>query len=115
MLKAVVIQHVAFEDLGSFASVLKDHRFEVTSILSPIADPKEIALLQADLVVVSGGPLSVNDTGDFPFLDSELALLRSRLEARLPTMGICLGAQLMAVALGSQVRPGARAEIGWRP
>lgn len=67
----------------------------------------------ADLVVILGGPIGVDETDDYPFLTSEVALIEYRLSRNLPTLGICLGSQLMAKALGSRVYKGAVKEIGW--
>ena len=61
-----------------------------------------------------GGPIGVYQTDLYPFLSQEIQLLRVRLAQRLPTLGICLGAQLMAAALGARVHPGNNGkEIGW--
>jgi GMP synthase (glutamine-hydrolysing) len=67
----------------------------------------------ADLLVVLGGPIGAYDTEAYPFLLEEIALLEARLAAGRPTLGICLGAQLIAQALGARVRRAPAKEIGW--
>jgi GMP synthase (glutamine-hydrolysing) len=112
---AVAIRHVAFEDLGAFAPVLAEHGYAVryhdvgldsVAALDPSAD---------DLLVVLGGPIGAYEEDRYPFLREELVLLEARLAADRPTLGICLGAQLMARALGARVVPGPAKEIGFAP
>src|SRR5262249_57807158 len=69
----------------------------------------------AEVLIVLGGPIGVYQEQDYPFLTDELRVLERRLAADLPTLGICLGAQLMARALGAKVYAGPRKEIGWSP
>ena len=66
-----------------------------------------------DAVIAMGGPMSVNDEAAFPWLSEEKAFLRECIEAGKPTLGVCLGAQLIAAALGAEVGPSPEREIGW--
>jgi GMP synthase-like glutamine amidotransferase len=70
---------------------------------------------ECDVLVVMGGPMSVYDTVAHPSLPTEIDILREHIHARTPTFGICLGAQLLAAALGADVYPAAQKEIGWWP
>lgn len=114
-MKCLVIRHLAFEDLGLFAPVLARHGIQVNYRQAGVDVLVEEEWLQSDLVVVLGGPISVYETEDYPWLSTEVQALRTRLARRQPTLGICLGAQLMAAALGARVYPGTGKEIGWAP
>ncbi len=115
MKNAIAIRHVAFEELGSLAEALHQQGYTVTYIEAGSGPLDEIEPLGPDLVVVLGGPIGAYDEQDYPFLMDELRLLEHRLAADLPTLGICLGAQLMARVLGAKVYPGPDKEIGWSP
>lgn len=115
-LKTVVaIRHVHFEDLGTFEAVLsaagyKVHYNDVGRCDLAAFDPH-----LADLLVVLGGPVGLADAVAFPFLAEERAILRARLTEGRPTLGICLGAQLIAATLGATVAPMPAREIGFSP
>jgi len=111
--KAVVLRHVAFEDLGLLAPILDRGGWDVAMHDAAVADLDQPTIAQADLLIVLGGPIGVGDAADYPFLTREIALLERRLADNRPTLGICLGSQLMAAALGARVYAGPVKEIGW--
>jgi len=113
--RAVAIRHVPFEDLGTWATVLAGRGFQLRYHDAGPTGLARLDPLEPDLLVVLGGPVGAGDDADYPFLATEREALRRRLEADRPTLGICLGAQLMASALGARVYPAARPEIGWGP
>lgn len=112
MRQARVIRHVAFEDLGLFAAPLAARGWQVSYADAGI-DDIAAAIADADLAVICGGPIGVYETDRYPFLLDELAAIEARVDAGRPTLGLCLGAQLIAAALGAPVYPGRRKEIGW--
>ena len=107
-----VVQHLAFEDLGSFDDVLRERGHGIEVVQAGV-DDVGAAIRLAEWLVVLGGPIGVYEGERFPFLVDEVEALRERLAARRVTLGICLGAQLMAAALGARVYPGGHKEIGW--
>ncbi len=112
MLTALAIRHVAFEDLGAFASVLREQGF-ACDYLEAVDGLAGLDPLAADLLVVLGGPIGAYEEDKYPFVRDELALLERRLAHDRPVLGVCLGAQLIARALGARVYPGPAKEIGW--
>jgi GMP synthase (glutamine-hydrolysing) len=110
---AVAIRHVHFEDLGAFDGVLRRHGYAVRYCDAGIDDIDGEDPLAPELIIVLGAPIGAYEELAYPFLRHELALLERRLAAARPTLGICLGAQLMARALGARVYPAPAKEIGW--
>ncbi len=111
--KAIVLRHVAFEDLDSFAAILERHGFAIAYYEAGVDDLAAIDPLAPDLLVVLGGPIGVYEDAAYPFVRDELRLIERRLAADRPILGICLGAQLMARALGAKVYAAGFKEIGW--
>lgn len=109
------IRHVAFEDLGSFETVFKRHGYRIEYLEAGVDDLTRVARQPPDILAILGGPIGVNDVADYPVLKDELAAIERRAEKDLPTLGICLGSQLMARALGARVYPARGKEIGWAP
>jgi GMP synthase (glutamine-hydrolysing) len=112
---ALVIRHVACEDLGNLAQVLQQRALVVRYVEAGIDDLGQLNPLAPEVLIVLGGPIGAYQEHHYPFVTDELRLLERRLAADLPTLGICLGAQLMARALGAKVYAGPRKEIGWSP
>jgi GMP synthase (glutamine-hydrolysing) len=102
-LQAVVLSHLPFEDLGSLEPELLRRRFTIHTFEAATAKFPAQEIPDSDLLVVLGGPIGAYDAEDFPFLADEIDALRQRLAARKPTLGICLGAQLIAAASGALV------------
>ena len=113
--KAVAIRHLMFEDLGIIGPLLADRGYHVRYLDAGIDTIDTDTLADADLVVVLGGPIGANDSDRYPFLTAELEAITARVQARRPTLGICLGAQLIARALGASVEATGRTEIGYAP
>ncbi|MGQ9364791.1 glutamine amidotransferase [Azospirillum sp. ST 5-10] len=112
---AVALRHVHFEDLGSFAAPLEENGYAVR--YDDVGDADFLAFdpREPDLLIVLGGPVGVYDGAAYPFLDRERAFIAGRLAEGRPTLGICLGAQLIAAALGAKVVPSGVKEIGFSP
>ncbi|KQT42085.1 glutamine amidotransferase [Aureimonas sp. Leaf454] len=111
----LVLRHVHFEDLGSFAGPLQDAGYDIR--YSEVDDPDFCAgdPLQPDLLVVLGGPVGVYEGEAYPFIAVEREFIRARLREGRPTLGVCLGAQLIASALGADVFSSGVKEIGFSP
>lgn len=109
------LRHVAFEGLGAFAPVFRDAGYTIKIHDLAVTAPETLRQLSPDLLVVLGGPIGAYDDQAYPFLREELALLARRIDRQRPTLGICLGAQLLARAAGARVYPGSGKEIGIAP
>lgn len=109
-MQCIVIRHVAFEDLGCWESTLAARGVEVRYLEAGVDDLAPFAT--ADLGMVLGGPIGVGDAADFPTIGAEIELISRRLRDDRPTLGVCLGLQLMAAALGAEVTSG-EVEFGW--
>lgn len=112
---ALAIRHVHFEDLGAFAAPIEEQGYGITYLEAGIDDLKAVDPLAPDLLIVLGGPIGAYEEDRYPFVADEVAILERRLAAGKPTLGVCLGAQMMARALGARVYPGPAKEIGWKP
>jgi GMP synthase (glutamine-hydrolysing) len=108
------IQHIGYEDLGSFENVLKSRGFEVKYFCSRNVDYKTMFANDPDLLIVLGGPMSVHDVENHPWIEHEQKFIEERIATEKPLMGICFGAQIIAQALGAKSYEGSQGkEIGW--
>lgn len=110
-MRALVVEHAGHEGAGLVGAALRDGGLRLELVRSWAGDALPSALDGYDLVLVLGGPMSANDRA----LDGEAALLAASARAGRPTVGICLGAQLLARGLGARVERGYAPEIGLLP
>jgi len=113
MKTAAVICHARFLDLAAFDKPLRSCGYEV-HYYDAGYDEFTFDPVETDLVVVLGGPIGAYELEDYPFITDEIAVLRARVAVDRPTLAICLGAQILAQALGARVYAGTE-EIGWSP
>ena len=113
-MRAHYFQHVPFEGLGSIGAWLEKAGYDIsgTQFYESTAVPE---MDDIDFLIVMGGPMSVNDEKAYPWLTQEKEFIGRTVRSGTPVLGICLGAQLIASALGSEVFPNPVKEIGWFP
>ena len=115
MKTAIAIRHLDFEDLGTLEPLLVTRGYAVRYLDATTDELRTVDTATADLLVVLGGPIGAFDDAIYPFIGDELAVILQRLESRRPLVGICLGAQLIARALGASVSSMGVKEIGFAP
>ncbi|RTL66700.1 MAG: glutamine amidotransferase [Hyphomicrobiales bacterium] len=111
----LAIRHVHFEDLGAFAPAFAAAGYAIQYCDVGSQELESAVVGEADMLVVLGGPIGAYEDETYPFLKPELEIIGKHLRAGRPLMGICLGAQLIARALGSRVYPSGGKEIGFMP
>ncbi|MGZ7455467.1 glutamine amidotransferase [Pseudomonas sp. Ma2-10] len=115
MKTAIALRHIHFEDVGTLDAILAEEGYSLI-YLDPTVDAiYSEQVLQADLLIVLGGPIGAHDEHLYPFLQDELKLVRQRVASGNPLLGICLGAQLIARAMHANVYPMGVKEIGFSP
>ncbi len=113
MKRLLVFQHVPYEVLGNLDPMLRDAGFRIRYVnfgREPDAQPD---VSKYDAMVVLGGPMNVGQTEAYPHLKTEIRCIQDAIEQEMPILGICLGAQLIAAALGARVYASRIKEIGW--
>ena len=113
-MRLLVLQHITCEHPGVFADVMAERDVEWVPV--ELDEGEALPDWRAfDGVIAMGGPMSVNDEAEHPWLVQEKALVREVIAADRPFLGVCLGVQLLASALGGKVRPMAQSEVGLLP
>ena len=115
MAKIWVIQHHPVENLGNIAEALEGAALAWQYVRVFDGQPVPTDMKGAGGLILMGGPQSVYEENDFPTLKDEMRLIESALKEDRPVLGVCLGSQILAAALGAKVYKGARREIGWYP
>ncbi|MBV7531143.1 type 1 glutamine amidotransferase [Chitinophaga sp. sic0106] len=108
-------QHVSFEGLGCIAEWCRTqgHTLTATKWFEP--DANADAAATADWLIIMGGPMGVYDQDQYPWLTTEINIVKTALEQKKKVLGICLGSQILAAALGANVYAHTQKEIGWYP
>ena len=113
-MKIAALFHVSFEKLVLIEDWILAKGYSLTEY-HLYNDPHLPLTGEFDMLIIMGGPMSVNDDDRYPWLNSEKELIKRCRDSAKPVLGICLGAQLIASALGNRVFPGKHTEIGWFP
>lgn len=111
--RILALQHHELEHPGAYAETLRRAGVEVEVVRSFAGDPCPRTLAAYDGLIVMGGPMSVGDDARYPWLRDERALIAAAIATDTPTLGVCLGSQLIAAVAGALVAPGPAPEIGW--
>jgi GMP synthase (glutamine-hydrolysing) len=111
----LILRHVPREPAGTLETILTDAGlvYQYVDLFEEV--PRDLPLIHSVGLVVLGGPMNVDDVEQYPFLAREVGWIQAAMDQHLPVLGVCLGAQLLAKALGSRVYPNAQKEIGWHP
>jgi GMP synthase (glutamine-hydrolysing) len=116
MAKIYVLQHHPVENLGNIADALEGAALAWQYVRVNDGQPVPMDMKGAGGLIVMGGPMGVYQTDRYPWLRDEMRLIEDAMKANLPVLGVCLGAQILAAALGAKVERNPKGkEIGWHP
>jgi GMP synthase (glutamine-hydrolysing) len=115
MRRVLVLQHAVCETLGTIADALERAHLRARYIRAFAGDAVPEHMGEAVGLILMGGPMGVYERDQYPFLAEEIRLIERALADGTPILGVCLGSQLLATALGARVRRGPQKEIGWFP
>ena len=113
MKRALVIRHVVHEGIAGYREPVEAAGYRIERVAACETDWEATDVLAPDLLVVMGGPMGVFETGKYPWITAEVEAIGRRVRADRPTLGVCLGAQMIAAAMGARVYPGLVREVGF--
>jgi GMP synthase (glutamine-hydrolysing) len=110
-MSVLILKNISSEGPGTIEDHLRDNGIAYSTV--DLATEKLPSAENADTLVIMGGPMSVNESDIYPYIKKEIELVRDFIQKDKKVFGICLGAQIMASALGAKVYLGPKKEIGW--
>lgn len=113
--RALVVRHAPCEGIAGLRQPIEAAGYSLAEVAVGSSDFAAADFLAPDLLILMGGPMAVYEHDDNPWIAGEIERLTARLARNLPTFGVCLGAQMIAAALGASVYPGAVKEVGFAP
>jgi len=115
MNSGLIIRHVPYEGIAAYREPIEAAGYVLERVDVGDAGFSSIDFLSPDLLILMGGPMGVYERDAHPWIDCEIVRLAERIACGLPTLGVCLGAQMIAAAMGAEVAPGPGPEIGFGP
>lgn len=115
MKRALIVRHVPREGAAGYLQPIEAAGYHIDRIDVASPDFAGVDLCDPDLLIMMGGPMGVYEADLHPWIPLQLAKLAQRLERDRPTLGVCLGSQMIAAALGARVYPGGHMELGFAP
>ena len=115
MFTGLIIRHVPYEGISGFREPIEAAGYALERVDVGDTGFPAVDFLSPDLLIVMGGPMGVYEREAHPWIDCEIVRLAERIACGLPTLGVCLGAQMIAAAMGAEVRKGPEPEIGFGP
>jgi GMP synthase (glutamine-hydrolysing) len=115
MKHALIIRHVPYEGVAGYRRPIEEAGYTLDRVDVSDPDFATLDLCEPDLLIMMGGPMGVYEQDRYPWISCQLRRLALRLDADLPTLGVCFGAQMMAAALGADVYAGPVKEVGFHP
>lgn len=115
MKTALIVRHVPREGAAGFLQPIEAAGYRIERIDVASADFAAVDLCAPDLLIMMGGPMGVYEQDRHPWIAVQVAKLAQRLANDRPTLGVCLGSQMIAAALGARVYPGPHIELGFAP
>ena len=111
----LIIRHVPHEGIAGYREPIEAAGYALDRVDVGDAGFGAVDLCEPDLLIMMGGPMGVYEQGDYPWIGCQLRRLARRIDAGLPTLGVCFGAQMMAAAMGARVYAGPTKEVGFMP